>query len=414
VSKQLQRKELLDPSIVWEPREDGEYLLGIADMRSLGGETSVYRVEVEPARDAVFTNPYSRVIDNVECPRLTNFVIPQGNRWTVNVSLIEGQGNRYRGELELAAGGLPAGVRMIAPRIAAGQTLVPVQFVADAATPPQVALFELRARPVDGAKDLESGSQQAFPFMGHSGGAAWRSVVVDHYALAVTDPAPFTIDVVQPMIPLALNGELILEVNLTRAPGFNEPVELQADWTPPGVSAQPTITIDSRESRALYRLAASGSAKPGKWQVALEATTTGGSYYLGAGRIRASTAFVDLAITEPYVALKNHPASVRRGQRAEIVWDVEHKKPLAGETETVLLGLPKGVAVVEPTPRLKASDKQLVFEVVAGDDALLGQYKELTCEIIVRQAGQEIRQRTGAGVLRVDPPLVPRTVEARP
>jgi hypothetical protein len=48
---------------------------------------------------------------------------------------------------------------------------------------------------------------------------------------------------------------------------------------------------------------------------------------------------------------------------------------------------------------------QLVFEVAAGDDALLGQYKELMCEIIVRQNGQEIRQRTGKGVLRVDPPL---------
>jgi hypothetical protein len=63
------------------------------------------------------------------------------------------------------------------------------------------------------------------------------------------------------------------------------------------------------------------------------------------------------------------------------------------------------VTTVEPTPKLKTGDKQLVFEVAASPEALLGQYKELTCEIIVRQAGQEIRQRTGKGILRVDPAL---------
>ena len=414
VGAQLQRKELLDPSIVWEPQQAGEYRLGLADMRSLGGPTSVYRIEVEPVRDSVFTYPYSRVIDTVECPRLTNFVIPQGNRWTVNIGLAEGQGNRYRGELELVARGLPPGVQMIAPRVQAGQTIVPVQLVAAANTPPQVALFELLARPVDTSRELESGSQQAFPFLGHSGGAAWRSVVVDRYALAVTEPAPFSIELVPPQIPLALNGELALEVKVTRQRGFNEPIEIQADWAPPGVNTKPTVTIEACSSRAVYRLSATGSAKPATWRFAVTATTTGGSYYLGVGRIRVSSAFIDLAIAEPYLALKNHPASIRRGQRAQIVWDVDHKKPLGGETEAVLLGLPKGVSVVEPVPRLNAGDKQLVFDFVASDDVLLGQYKELTCEIIVRQAGQEIRQRTGKGILRVDPPLVLRNRKTKP
>ena len=63
------------------------------------------------------------------------------------------------------------------------------------------------------------------------------------------------------------------------------------------------------------------------------------------------------------------------------------------------------MTTVEPKPKLKTGDKQLVFEVAASGDALLGQYKELTCEIVVRQAGQEIRQRTGKGILRVDPAL---------
>jgi hypothetical protein len=294
---------------------------------------------------------------------------------------------------------------MIAPRVSAGLKSIPVQFVAAADTPEQTALIELLAQPVDASRKLESGSHQTFPFMNHSGGRAWHSVQVDRYALAVTERAPLSIELVPPQIPLSQSGELAMQVNLSRQAGFDEPVELQFDWTPPGVQAQPTITVPAGETSAVLRLFANPSAQPGTWKVAATASTAAGSYYLGAGRVRVSSSLVDLTIAEPYIALKNKPAAVRRGETSQVVWEVEHKKPFAGEAEAVLLGLPKGVTTVEPTPKLKTGDKQLVFEVSAGSEALLGQYKELTCEIIVRQAGQEIRQRTGKGILRVDPAL---------
>jgi hypothetical protein len=280
-----------------------------------------------------------------------------------------------------------------------------VQFIASAETPEQTALIELLAQPADTSRKLESGSHQAFAFMNHSGGRPWHPLKIERYALAVTEPAPFSIELVPPQIPLSQSGELAMQINISRKAGFDEPIEMQFDWAPPGVQAQPTITVAPGEPSAVLRLFASPSAQPGTWKVAATASTTGGSYYLGAGRIRVSSSLVDLSIAEPYIALKNKPAAVRRGETSQVVWDVEHKKPFAGEAEAVLLGLPKGVTTVEPTPKLKTGDKQLVFEVAAGSEALLGQYKELTCEIVVRQAGQEIRQRTGKGILRVDPAL---------
>jgi hypothetical protein len=403
VSNAFHRKDLLDPSVVWEPKQDGEYILAISDMRNAGDPTSVYRIEIEPTRDAIHTYLYAPVIDSAECPRLTTIAIPQGDRWTVTVMLGEAQGNRYKGELEITATGLPAGVQMFAPKVPAGQRSIPVQFIAASDTPPQTAMIELQAQPADHSHRIESGSHQAFPFLSHSGGRAWHTVIVDRYILAVTEPAPFTIELVPPQIPLSQSGELAMQVNLKRRPGFNEAVDYQFDWSPPGVQAQPTVTIPEGESFSILRLFASPSAQPGTWKIAATATTTGGSYYLGTGRQRNSTAFVDLTIAEPYVALKNRPSAVRRGDKSQIVWDVEHKKPFPGTADAVLLGLPRGVTIVEPAPQIKAGDKQLVFEVWATDDALLGQYKELTCEIIVRQAGQEIRQRTGKGILRVDP-----------
>jgi hypothetical protein len=60
---------------------------------------------------------------------------------------------------------------------------------------------------------------------------------------------------------------------------------------------------------------------------------------------------------------------------------------------------------VTKAPVLKAGDQELVFEISATTEALLGQYKELGCEIVVNEGGQAIRQRTGKGILRVDPAI---------
>ncbi|MFM8397024.1 MAG: serine protease, partial [Pirellula sp.] len=38
-------KDVLDPSVIWEPKLDGEYIVEIRDTNNSGGETSVYRVE---------------------------------------------------------------------------------------------------------------------------------------------------------------------------------------------------------------------------------------------------------------------------------------------------------------------------------------------------------------------------------
>ena len=401
MSAQIQRKEMMDPSLIWEPKQDGDYDLAISDMRGLGDPLSVYRVEIEPVRDEVNTFIAAKVIDSVECPRLTSIAVARGNRWTLNINIAEASGNRFKGEMELVATGLPAGVHMIAPRISAGAKQVQAQFIADADANPQVALIALTVKAVDGTP-LLSHSQQSFPFLNHSGGHAWNTVLVDKYALAVTEEAPFSFELVQPEIPISKNGELALKVRVARKPGFNEPLEFQCDWEPAGVQCEPTVTMVEGKSEALMHLNAGPNVKPGQWKMALTANTTGGSYYLGAGRVRASTNFIDLNIADPYVELKNRASSVRRRGKAQIVWDVDNKKPFEGEAEAVLLGLPKGVTVVGK-PKLKFGDKSLVFEVAANDEALMGQYKELICEIVVKQSGQEIRQRSGKGILRVDP-----------
>ena len=433
-SGSIQRKEQLDPSFVWEPKEEGEYLLGVNDMRGLGDPLSVYRVEIEPAHDSINTYLFARVIDSMQCPRLTTPTVPRGNRWTVTFNLKEGLGNRYRGPLELFATGLPEGVQMIVPPILPGQTTVPVQFVAADDVQPQSSLIDVQARPVGRAllpvsaeesnipktadatgksarptevtTPFTSRCQESFPFLSHSGGRAWYPVSVDRYVLAITERAPFTIEVTPPRIPLIRNGSLDLDVRIQRHGGFTGAIDFQAEWLPGGVSSAPAITIPGDKNEAIYTLTASGGAPLGSTQLALVATTTDGidsGWYTGVGRVRVSTPFIKFDVADPHIDLKSQPTAARRGQKGHVIWKVEHRRPFEGVATVELLGLPKGVRVVGKPPTLAAQQTELDFEIEVSPDTLLGPYRELSCEVTLVENGQEIKQRLGRGVLRIDP-----------
>lgn len=398
-------KEWLDPAFVWTAKTSGNYLLEVSDTSGAGNNLGVYRVEVEPAQDAIHTVLSSRANDWMECPRVTSLAIPQGNRWTVNLNLQPGLGSTYSGPLNIVAHGLPAGVELVHSQVPAGATLWPIQFVADATAIPAGARITLSAVPVDPAHKLITSSQQNIPFINHPGGDAWRTVRLESYILAVTDAAPFKIDITRPAVPLVRGGELAIPVKITRQNGFDGPVNFRCDWVSPGVGVAPTMTIPKGESEAILPITAEANAPIGVSPFVVVASTVREDFsdYVGTGHVRVSSEIVELTIAEPFVELASGPASVRRGERVKYVWSAKQKSPFEGEARVNLLGLPKGVIVVEPLPVLTKSSAEIAFEIEATGDALLGQVKGLSCEVIVLAAGQEIRQRSGNGNLRIDP-----------
>ena len=401
-------KDSLDPTVIWEPKADGDYCVEMTDVNGAGLPTAVYRIEIEPAPDAVHTFLNSTAFYWQECTRTSGLALPQGNRWTVNVSLPPGQGNTYTGELEFVAHGLPAGVRLVSPKVRGGEKLWPVQFVADATAAPGAALITLEARPTDPAKKIASSSQQNLPFCSHSGGDAWRTIRLDKYILAVTDAAPFSIDIQPPTAAIVRGGELAIPVKITRREGFNEPVEFQLGWVPAGLTPEPKVTIPSGESESVLRISAAGNAPLGNQPLVVTATTTEGlehGWYLGAGRVRVSSEIASLTVAEPFVELAAKPESIRRGEKKRFAWSVKHKSAFEGKASVRLLGLPKGVSVAGPAPEIDKDSQELAFEVEATDEALMGAAGGLSCELTVRAAGQEIHQRTGNGTLRIDPRL---------
>jgi hypothetical protein len=400
-------KDQQDPVAIFKPPADWEYVLGVEDTTGAAGPDHVYRVEIEPVRDTIYTHVTTG--DAYQIPRLTGFIVPQGNRWTLDVQLAQGLGNNYKGEVELEAVGLPKGVTMIAPRYAKGVNRLPVQFVAATDAQPQAALIQILARAVDKATPIETGSRQGFALTNRGGELPWHFVFLDKFALAVTQPAPFHIELEQPAIPLTQSGEMLLKAKIVRHGDFKGPVEIVPDWLPPGVSKGGVETIAEGKDEATFKIQANDKAAPGVYRIAMNASTTGGDAYSGVGRIRVSSAFVELKVSEPYLTIDLQRGAVERGKTTTITGILRQKTPFPGEATVTLLQLPKGVEMKGPAPKITSKDTQVTFEVTASPDALTGMSKGLTCEVALTVDGQTIRQHTGSGTIRVD---AARAVEA--
>jgi hypothetical protein len=395
----------LDPVFVWRPRRSSDYILEVSDTRGKGGPDYVYRVEIEPAPRTVHT--FLTSPNGYQHQHLYRMDVPRGSRFTRNVSLAANFGGSLSGDYELEAVGLPPGVTMIAPRFRAGVTTLPVQFVAADDAPFAAAAFELLAKPVvaKGAKasTAPGGSFHGMAFTDRRNGLAWHFVFLDRLHIGVTDPAPFKLELAAPGAALARNGELTLTAKVRRAPGFTGPVDVWFDWLPPGVQKEPPVTVPADKDEIALTIRADDKAAAGTYPIALTGSTTDGDPMTSVGRVRLTSAFLDLAVSEPYVEVVIGRSAVERGAKGRIICDLKHLKPLPSPAAATLKRLPHGVRLLEPLPTVKPGDKQVVFAIEATEDALVGQYKDIFCELTVLENGQAIRQQTGSGVLRVDP-----------
>ncbi len=397
-------KEILDPSVVWDCPADGDYVLEVSDSSGNGSPLGVYRVEAATPGDSVFTYLASTGFDWVETPRTTALAVHQGASHTVTVNLASGQGSQFKGEMELVASGLPQGVRLVANRVPSGASSWPVQFVADANAAPCSAVITLEARPTDATKKIESFCQQNVPFINHSGGDAWRTVRLDRFILAVTDPLPFVIELAPPATPLVRGGEAVIPVKITRRAGFEGPVSFQVNWLPEGVDKGGPVVVPAGQSEGELHLSAGPNARLGTWPLAVVGQDdTRDETANNSGVFSLASETIGLTVAVPFVELSSTLESIRRGERKKFVWSVQHNGAMPGDATVRLLGLPTGLKVIEPLPVLTQDTKEIAFEIEATDDALLGRTGELGCAVAVRVGNQEIVQRTGKGALRIDP-----------
>ena len=381
--------------------EDGEYAVRIMDHLGRGGADFAYRIEFQPVVPKL----------TLGIPRVARYsqnrqriYVAKGSRFG---SIISASRANFGGELVLEDMQLPAGISIVAPPMPANLNTMPVVFEAAADAPLSGALVDFRAKLNEADKNIAGRFQNRADFVIAGPGQSlycWKDV--QRLAVAVVDELPFSIEIVQPNVPIVRNGSMQLKIVAKKKEGWDEQINVQFPFRSPGIGASSSVNIPKGKTEVLYPISANGNAAIGKWPVyALGSANVGGTAY-------ASSQMATLDVAEPYVGFTIQRATVELGQETEIVVAVKVLKELTAPAKVQLVGLPHKVTS-EPLEVTKDT-KELVFKVKTEADSPAGTHKNIFCTVVVTENNEPITHaRVGGTELRVDKPL-PKPVAAAP
>lgn len=375
-----------DSKLTFSAPADGEYLVKIADHLGRGGPTFVYRVEFsDPTPSIRLTIPqfarYSQERNAV--------AVPKGNRFA---TIMTADKLNYNGDVVVGAEGLPKGVKIVAPAMAKTMNVVPVLFEAEADAPLGAAFTTMSIHDPDNKVkgryyqdcDLVQGpNQQTF--------WTYTSAKLN---VAVTEEAPFRLELVQPKAPLVQNGSMQMKVVATRKEGFKGPIQVQFPFRPNGVNAGTNATIPEGQNEVLYPVNAAANAEVRKWQV----------FVIGSadvkGNLWAASGFVDLEVAAPFVSLRWNRDAVVQGEEAELIAKVTVNTPFEGTAQCKLVGLPDKLSTPELT--LKPDTQELVFKIPTSAESPVGKHANLFCQLTIVHQGEPVVHNLGSTQLQVD------------
>ncbi len=377
----------------WQIPADGEYAIRITDHLNRGGPEYTYRVEFQDVKPSL----------NVGIPRVARYsqsrqqiYVPRGNRYA---TLISADRLNFGGELAIDGVPLPPGMTIVAPPMSPNMNVMPVVFEAAADAPLAGALIDFRLKTTDPSLAVSGRFTNRADFVIAGPGQSlysWKDV--ERMPVAVVDELPFHLEIVQPTVPIVRNGMMMLKVIAKKKEGWDENIQVQFPYRPPGIGANSEITILKGQTEGLYQINADGNGAIGKWPV----------YALGWADINgaawASSQMATIEIAEPYVGLAMQRASVDQGKETEVVVEVQVLKELKSPAQVVLLGLPHKVTA-EPL-QITGETKELVFKVKTEADSPEGTHKNIFCQVTVLENNENIvHARVGDSELRVDKPL---------
>jgi len=377
---------------------DGEYVIALVDQLQNGGPDYVYRVEVTPVEPRLALSLPSEAMQ-----RGTGAIaiaVPRKNRQAI---LVNASRADFGGELNITANNLPAGVTMEADTMSANIGTFPVLFNATAEAPLAGTLASFVGKHVDPKINIPSEFSHPIEMVLSliNANLAYWTRTVDKLAVAVTEEAPFSIDIVEPKVPLVRGGSMNLKVVATRKPGFTAPIAVSLPWNPPGVGSAGGIVIPEKQNEALIPMNADGGAELRTWKIVVNGTGTGPT-----GPVTVSTQLAKLTIAVPFVGLAYQAASVEQGKEVDMAVKVAKAVDFPGEASVVLYGLPNKVTT-EPKKITKDST-DLLFHIKTDAASPAGNHASLFCQVIITQNGEPIVHNIGTGQLRIDVPIPPK------
>ena len=376
--------------------EDAEYVVWVVDHLGKGGPDYVYRIEVTAVE------PKLALSTNAEQIALGTGAmavsVPRGNR---QAALILGSRSDFGGDLNLSVQGLPPGMTMEAPAMAASQAVVPVLFTAKPDAPLGGSLASFAGKPADAKLNVASEfTSTAALVLGQNNVIVW-SRAVDRLATAVTEECPYSIEIVEPKVPLVRGGSMDLKVRANRKPGFKSAISIYLPWNPPGVGSAGGVAIPEGQNEASIPMNADGGAELRSWKIVVN-----GASGVASGPIMVSSQLANLTIAPPFLGLAFAAASVEQGKETDLAIKVAKNIDFAGEAQVTLVGLPNKVTT--DVKKITKDTTDLVFHLKTDKASPAGNHGTLFCQVVISQNGEPILHNIGTGTLRIDVPLPPK------
>ncbi|MGO8926375.1 MAG: PPC domain-containing protein [Limisphaerales bacterium] len=382
-----------DSSLKFTPPETTNYFVRIRDTLGHGGHDYVYRVEVVPVAPHLEVKIPEVARNDTQARQY--IAVPRGNRFA---TLISAKRANFGGELVFGSDGLPPGVTLQADRMAANVDAMPLVFEAAPDAAIGGKLLDLTATWTNGTSKVTGTFHQDIEMVQGPNNTTYYGTSVDKLWVVVTREAPFKLAIVDPKVPLVQAGSMRLEIAAERAPGFDEPIEVQMVWNPPGVSSQPEATIPKGATNVFYQLNAGGGAELRSWKIAVlgHATVAGGQLFV-------SSQLADLEVAAPFVTGKIETLWVNPGKQGKLTVNLELTKPFEGAATIRLCGLPEKVSAAAQT--ITKDSQEVVFDLAVDANCPAGSYRNLFCALDVPQNGRVIAHTIAqGGILRVVPP----------
>lgn len=373
---------------------DGDYYLRVRDQLARGAADFVYRVEVSPPSPSL--KGYITRFDRVDSQMRQLIPLPRGGRYA---ALVNVDRTNCGGPVNWDISQLPAGVAVEFDPLPDGITQQALLFTAAPDAPRAAALAKIQPKTAVPNQNYPGRFVQNIEFVqGEPNQTPYYTAVLPTIPVAVTEEAPFSLEIVKPTVPLVQSGTMDLKIKATRAEGFKAPITVRLMWNPPGITSPGTVDIPEGQNEVTYQLTAKGDAPTKPWRL-----TVLGETGVGGGVIYNASPFTEITVAPPYLTMKMEMGAAEQGKPGEIFCTIEVAKTWTGPAKVNLFGLPAKVTTVEK--ELLGTDKEIRFPVTTQPDSPTGKHQNLFCQAIILENGVPIPHTIGGGgVFRVDPP----------
>lgn len=373
-----------DSRIEFKPRGQAEFWLEVSDKLKAGQANGVYRIEVFPvaAELTTFLPRPDRVSQEAQ-----SIAIPAGNRVMKRVAV---RRENLEGEVALQFSGLPQGVNASTVILAEDQFWVPAVLEADAEAPLGGGLAELVGVTGDEGNLKEGGFEQAVDLVHSTADQLFNSLSVNQLPVAVTPAIPFRVDMQSPASSLPAGGQLVVEVQVEREAGFEEPIRVRLPFLPPWVVSESHIVIPKDESTARFHLEAYSNVRADSWRLVavaeVDALTSEGEIDDYIGREVCSQA-IELETSASPIKGVFEELAAEQGKTLEAVCNLDASS-LAGPFEAMLEGLPNWLTAEVVT--VAVDQKQFAFKILIPEDSPTGKFTRLQCRLKSQNAESQV------------------------